>query len=125
MKKILVPLISCILISGCGAKFIQTSDDAGGVTDERWGVVEYRNAGIGPVIDARKEDARNKMREYCLPQRYKVVGASEKQRLKTIMDTSSLGSRTLGSGINTSSVTPSIAGYQEESYVSWRFVCVD
>ena len=125
MNKIAVSLICGFFLSGCGAKFIQTSDDTGGVTDQRWGVVEYRNTGIGPVIDARKEDARNKMKEYCLPQRYKVVGASEKQRLKTMMDTSSLGSRTLGSGMNTSSVTPGVAGYQEKSYVSWRFICVD
>ena len=122
MRSIFLVLVSSLYVSGC-ASIIQSSDDIGGVSDERWGIVEYRDHNL--YRNQSKKVARNKMSEYCAPQRYKVVDTADRTKASTVYDDSSFGSRTLGSGMNTSSVTPAISGYKIREYVRWKFVCVD
>jgi len=45
------------------------------------GVVKYLNQGADSVIDARRADAREKMRSYCAPDDYKVTDTGERSDL--------------------------------------------
>ena len=116
-----IVIASFILLSGC-ASIIQSSDDMGGVSDKRWGIVEYRDHKL--YRNQSKSAARKKMTEYCSPQRYKVVDTADRTKASTVYDNSFYGSRTLGSGMNTNSVSPNVSGYKIKEYVRWRFECV-
>ena len=112
MKLIALSIATAILLSACSAKMVQTSDDAGGKVDNRWGVVEYLNQGCCGAVDARKEDARAKMKSYCAPKSYKVVDASELNQAQ--------GGIMQGMGGDTAYFMQS-----NQQKVRWNFVCVD
>lgn len=110
MKQILITTLVALIVSACSAKMVQTSDDAGGLVDKRWGVVEYLNQGCCGAVDARKEDARAKMKSYCAPKSYKVVDASEINQAQ--------GGIMQGVGDNTAYFMQS-----NQQKVRWNFVC--
>ena len=110
LKRIFMTILVAATLTACSAKMVQTSDDAGGKVDKRWGVVEYLNQGCCGTIDARKQDARDKMKSYCAPQSYKVVDASEINQ--------SQGGVMQGVGNNTAVFIPST-----QQKVRWNFVC--
>ena len=112
MKHTLMTVFLAIGLSACSAKMVQTSDDAGGKVDKRWGVVEYLNQGCCGTIDARKQDARTKMKNYCAPKSYRVVDAGEINQ--------SQGGIMQGVGNNTALFMQS-----NQQKVRWNFVCED
>ena len=99
--------IITILLSGCSASIVASSDTLGGVQEgPKWGIVKYLNQGADAVISERQKDARKIMEKFCNPNNYKVVGLNEKDK-STFFDYDGTGG---GGG---------------SSYVYIKFECVE
>jgi len=81
---IILIFIPIFFVSCTTASMVISSGDLGGIQDgPKWGVVKYLNQGADSVINARKADARKKMRDYCYPDNYRVVQTSTKDEWMT------------------------------------------
>ena len=78
MKRITSLAVVVVVLSGCSASIVTTSDEVGGVQEgPRWGIVKYPDQGPEFLVNARKADARKKMAAYCASLPYRVFSVKE------------------------------------------------
>ena len=78
MKRITSLAVVVVVLSGCSASIVTTSDEVGGVQEgPRWGIVKYPDQGPEFLVNARKADARKKMAAYCASLPYRVLSVKE------------------------------------------------
>ena len=78
MKRVTSLAVVVVVLSGCSASIVTTSDAVGGVQEgPRWGIVKYPDQGPEFLVNARKADARKKMAAYCASLPYRVFSVKE------------------------------------------------